>query len=63
MTRHFLTWEPGIVVAGHLILHAALLESRLTVDGGRARGIDHVVFAVLVSSFVGVSLVFPGKWG
>jgi cytochrome c-type biogenesis protein CcsB len=63
---HFWTWEPkeswSLVI---WILYAALLESRLTVGwrGRRAAALTIVVFAVLVSSFVGVSLVFPGKHG
>jgi cytochrome c-type biogenesis protein CcsB len=61
---HFWSWEPkeswSLVI---WILYAALLESRLTVGwrGRRAAALTIVVFAVLVSSFVGVSLVFPGK--
>jgi cytochrome c-type biogenesis protein CcsB len=63
---HFWSWEPkeswSLVI---WILYAALLESRLTVGwrGRRAAALTIVVFAVLVSSFVGVSLVFPGKHG
>ena len=61
---HFWSWEPkeswSLVI---WILYAALLESRLTVGwrGRRSAALTIVVFAVLVSSFVGVSLVFPGK--
>ena len=61
---HFWTWEPAeswsLVI---WFLYAGLLESRLTVGwrGRRAAALTIVVFAVLVSSFVGVSLVFPGK--
>jgi len=63
---HFWSWEPkeswSLVI---WILYAALLESRLTVGwrGRRAAALTIVVFAVLVSSLVGVSLVFPGKHG
>ena len=63
---HFWSWEPkeswSLVI---WILYAGLLESRLTVGwrGRRAAALTIVVFAVLVSSFVGVSLVFPGKHG
>ena len=63
---HFWSWEPkeswSLVI---WILYAALLESRLTVGwrGRRAAALTIVVFVVLVSSFVGVSLVFPGKHG
>ncbi len=63
---HFWSWEPkeswSLVI---WILYAGLLESRLTVGwrGRRAAALTIVVFAVLVSSFVGVSLIFPGKHG
>jgi cytochrome c-type biogenesis protein CcsB len=63
---HFWSWEPkeswSLVI---WILYAALLESRLTVGwrGRRAAELTIVVFAVLVTSFVGVSLIFPGKHG
>jgi cytochrome c-type biogenesis protein CcsB len=63
---HFWSWEPkeswSLVI---WILYAALLESRLTVGwrGRRAAALTIVVFVVLVGSFVGVSLVFPGKHG
>jgi cytochrome c-type biogenesis protein CcsB len=63
---HFWSWEPkeswSLVI---WILYAALLESRLTVGwrGRRAAALTIAVFVVLVSSFVGVSLVFPGKHG
>ncbi len=63
---HFWSWEPkeswSLVI---WVLYAALLESRLTVGwrGRRAAELTIVVFAVLVTSFVGVSLIFPGKHG
>jgi cytochrome c-type biogenesis protein CcsB len=62
----FWSWEPreswSLVT---WILYAALLESRLTVGwrGRRAATLTIVVFAVLVGSFVGVSLLYPGKHG
>jgi cytochrome c-type biogenesis protein CcsB len=63
---HFWSWEPkeswSLVI---WILYAALLESRLTVGwrGRRAAALTIVVFTVLVGSFVGVNLIFPGKHG
>jgi len=63
---HFWSWEPkeswSLVI---WILYAGLLESRLTVGwrGRRAAALTIVVFAVLVSSFLGVSLMYPGKHG
>jgi cytochrome c-type biogenesis protein CcsB len=63
---HFWSWDPkeswSLVI---WILYAALLESRLTVGwrGRRVAALTIVVFTVLVGSFVGVSLVFPGKHG
>jgi len=63
---HFWNWEPveswSLVI---WILYAALLESRLTVGwrGRRAAALTIVVFTVLVGSFVGVNLAFPGKHG
>ncbi len=63
---HFWSWEPveswSLVI---WILYAALLESRLTVGwrGRRAAALTIVVFTVLVGSFVGMSLAFPGKHG
>ena len=63
---HFWNWEPveswSLVI---WILYAALLESRLTVGwrGRRAAALTIVVFTVLVGSFVGVTLAFPGKHG
>jgi cytochrome c-type biogenesis protein CcsB len=63
---HFWSWDPkeswSLVI---WILYAALLESRLTVGwrGRRVAALTIVVFTVLVGSFVGVTLVFPGKHG
>lgn len=63
---HFWSWEPkeswSLVV---WILYAGLLESRLTVGwrGRRAAALTIILFTVLVGSFLGVSLVFPGKHG
>ncbi|HUO06637.1 MAG TPA: c-type cytochrome biogenesis protein CcsB [Candidatus Binataceae bacterium] len=63
---HFWSWEPieswSLVV---WILYAGLLESRLTVGwrGRRAAALTLVLFTVLVGSFVGVNLIFPGKHG
>ena len=63
---HFWNWEPveswSLVI---WILYAALLESRLTVGwrGRRAAALTIVVFTVLVGTFVGVNLAFPGKHG
>lgn len=63
---HFWTWEPqeswSLVI---WMLYAALLESRLTVGwrGHRAATLTIAVFTVLVGSFLGVSLVNPGKHG
>jgi cytochrome c-type biogenesis protein CcsB len=63
---HFWSWEPR--ESWSLLtwmLYAGLLESRATVGwrGRRAAALTIVVFTVLVGSFVGVSLVFPGKHG
>ena len=63
---HFWSWEPkeswSLVI---WILYAGLLESRLTVGwrGRRAAALTIVLFSVLVGSFVGVNLIFPGKHG
>jgi cytochrome c-type biogenesis protein CcsB len=63
---HFWSWEPkeswSLVI---WILYAALLESRLTVGwrGRRAAALTIIAFVVLAGSFVGVSLVYPGKHG
>jgi cytochrome c-type biogenesis protein CcsB len=63
---HFWSWEPqeswSLVT---WLLYAALLESRITVGwrGRRAAALTLVVFTVLLGSFLGVSLIFPGKHG
>jgi cytochrome c-type biogenesis protein CcsB len=63
---HFWSWEPkefwSLVI---WILYAGLLESRLTVGwrGRRVAALTIVLFTVLVGSFVGVNLIFPGKHG
>ena len=63
---HFWSWEPqeswSLVI---WLLYAALLESRVTVGwrGRRAAALTIVVFTVLLGSFLGVSLVTPGKHG
>lgn len=62
----FWSWEPAeswtLVI---WFLYAGLLESRLTVGwrGRRAAALTIAVFTVLVGSFVGVSLLAPGKHG
>ncbi|HYB91096.1 MAG TPA: c-type cytochrome biogenesis protein CcsB [Candidatus Binataceae bacterium] len=63
---HFWSWEPKESWSLAIwILYAALLESRLTVGwrGRRVAALTIVVFGVLVSSFLGVSLMYPGKHG
>lgn len=63
---HFWSWEPkeswSLVI---WILYAGLLESRLTAGwrGRRAAALTIVVFTLLVGSFVGMTLAFPGKHG
>jgi cytochrome c-type biogenesis protein CcsB len=63
---HFWTWEPqeswSLVI---WLMYAGLLESRLTAgwQGRRIAALTIVVFTVLLGSFVGVSLVAPGKHG
>ncbi|HEX3408806.1 MAG TPA: c-type cytochrome biogenesis protein CcsB [Candidatus Binataceae bacterium] len=63
---HFWSWEPAeswtLVI---WFLYAGLLESRLTVGwrGRRAAALTIAVFTILVGSFVGVSLMAPGKHG
>jgi cytochrome c-type biogenesis protein CcsB len=63
---HFWSWEPveswSLVI---WILYAALIESRLTVGwrGRRAAALTIVVFTVLLGSFIGVNLMYPGKHG
>ncbi len=60
----FWSWEPmeswSLVIWA---LYAGLLEARLTVGwrGRRAAALTIIVFTVLVGSFLGVNLVFPGK--
>jgi cytochrome c-type biogenesis protein CcsB len=63
---HFWSWEPKESWSLAIwILYAALLESRLAAGwrGRRAAALTIVVFTVLVGSFVGLSLIFPGKHG
>jgi cytochrome c-type biogenesis protein CcsB len=63
---HFWSWEPqeswSLVI---WLLYAALLESRLTIGwrGRRAAALTIILFSVLIGSFLGVSLVTPGKHG
>lgn len=63
---HFWSWEPqetwSLVI---WLMYAALLESRLTAgwQGRRIAALTIVVFTVLIGSFVGISLVAPGKHG
>jgi cytochrome c-type biogenesis protein CcsB len=63
---HFWSWEPqeswSLVT---WLLYAGLLESRITIGwrGRRAAALTLAVFMVLVGSFLGVGLVFPGKHG
>jgi len=63
---NFWSWEPKESWSLAIwLLYAALLESRLTVGwrGRRAAALTIVLFSVLVGSFLGVSLVTPGKHG
>jgi cytochrome c-type biogenesis protein CcsB len=63
---HFWSWEPQESWSLAIwLLYAALLESRLTIGwrGRRAAALTIVLFSVLVGSFLGVSLVTPGKHG
>jgi cytochrome c-type biogenesis protein CcsB len=63
---HFWSWEPRESLSLITwILYAGLLESRVTVGwrGRRAAALTIALFTVLVGSFVGVSLVYPGKHG
>lgn len=63
---HYWSWEPEETWSLAIwILYAGLLESRLTVGwrGRRAAALTIAVFTVLVGSFVGVSLIAPGKHG
>jgi len=63
---HFWSWEPqeswSLVT---WLLYAALLESRIAAGwrGRRAAALTLAVFTVLLGSFLGVSLLFPGKHG
>jgi len=63
---HFWSWEPQESWSLAIwLLYAALLESRLTIGwrGRRAAALTIILFSVLVGSFLGVSLVTPGKHG
>jgi cytochrome c-type biogenesis protein CcsB len=63
---HFWSWEPQESWSLTIwLLYAALLESRLTIGwrGRRAAALTIILFSVLVGSFLGVSLVTPGKHG
>lgn len=63
---HFWSWEPRELWSLVLwLLYAGLLESRLTAGwrGRRVAALTIVVFTVLVGSFLGVSLITPGKHG
>jgi cytochrome c-type biogenesis protein CcsB len=62
----FWSWEP--IECWTLVtwlLYAGLLESRLAAGwrGRRAATLTIAVFTVLVGSYLGVSLVYPGKHG
>lgn len=63
---HFWSWQPqeswSLVV---WLLYAGLLESRLSLGwrGKRAAALTIVLFTVMVGSFLGVSLIAPGKHG
>jgi len=63
---HFWSWEPKESWSLAIwVLYAGLLESRLTIGwrGRSAAALTLVVFSLLVGSFVGVNLIFPGKHG
>jgi cytochrome c-type biogenesis protein CcsB len=63
---HFWSWEPKESWSLAIwVLYASLLESRLSIGwrGRRAAALTLVVFSLLVGSFVGVNLIFPGKHG
>ena len=63
---HYWSWEPEETWSLAIwMLYAALLESRLAAGwrGRRAATLTIAVFTVLVGSFVGVSLLAPGKHG
>jgi ABC-type transport system involved in cytochrome c biogenesis permease subunit len=62
----FWSWEP--IECWTLVtwlLYAGLIESRLAVGwrGRRAATLTIVVVTVLIGSYLGVSLVYPGKHG
>ncbi len=62
----FWSWEPiECWTLVTWVLYAALIESRLAAGwrGRRAATLTIAVFTVLVGSYLGVSLVFPGKHG
>jgi cytochrome c-type biogenesis protein CcsB len=61
---HFWSWEPKESWSALIwILYAGLLELRMTVGwrGRRAAALTIAVFGVLVGSFIGVNMIFPGK--
>lgn len=63
---HYWSWEPQETWSLAIwILYAALLESRLTVGwrGRRVAALTLIVFSILIGSFLGVSLLTPGKHG
>ncbi|HTT77917.1 MAG TPA: c-type cytochrome biogenesis protein CcsB [Candidatus Binataceae bacterium] len=63
---HFWSWEPQETWSLAIwLLYAGLLESRLTAGwrGHRVAALTLVVFTILIGSFVGVSLLTPGKHG
>lgn len=62
----FWSWEPRESWSLVLwFLYAGLLESRVAVGwrGRRAAALTLVLFTVLLGSFLGVNLIFPGKHG
>jgi len=63
---HFWSWEPQETWSLAIwILYAALLESRLTAGwrGRRVAALTLVVFTILIGSFLGITLLTPGKHG
>ena len=61
---HFWIWEPQESWSLMIwLLYAGLLESRLAAGwrGRRAAALTIAVFTVLLGSFLGVSLAFPGQ--
>jgi len=63
---HYWSWEPQETWSLAIwILYAGLLESRLTVGwrGRRVAALTLIVFSILIGSFLGVSLLTPGKHG